>query len=122
VHPYREQASALALHEHGPFESTGPHVCGSDERMGALTSSVSPMSGSTVRLPSSPTTDTSRFFYLPTDDTQYPHRASPECCGRLKTDEEGKSGYRAIVPARCLIRRNVGTSFLLLTCDGSHSR
>ena len=55
-------------------------------------------------------------MYLPSPplglyDTQYAHRTAPECRGRLKTDEEGKYGYRAIVPAPYFIRYDVGLSF-----------
>ena len=31
-------------------------------------------------------------------DTQYTERPAPDCRGRLKTDEQGRYGYRAIVP------------------------
>jgi protocatechuate 3,4-dioxygenase beta subunit len=32
-------------------------------------------------------------------DSQYEERTAPECRGRLRTDGEGKYGYRAVVPA-----------------------
>ena len=31
-------------------------------------------------------------------DTQYASREKPDCRGRLKTDSEGRFGYRAVVP------------------------
>lgn len=31
-------------------------------------------------------------------DTQYKDRGQPDCRGRLKADEEGRYGYRAVVP------------------------
>lgn len=31
-------------------------------------------------------------------DTQYENRAHPDCRGRILSDDEGKFGYRAIVP------------------------
>ena len=65
------------------------------------------------------------IFYFPSGlyDTQYAHRTAPECRGRLKTDEEGKYGYRAIVPVPYFIRHDVGSPILLLISafrDGSN--
>jgi hypothetical protein len=56
------------------------------------------------------------IFYFPSGlyDTQYAQRTAPECRGRLKTDSEGKYGYRAVVPAPYFIRHDVGPSFLPL--------
>ena len=31
-------------------------------------------------------------------DTQYQNREKPDCRGRLRTDKDGKYGYRAVVP------------------------
>ena len=38
---------------------------------------------------------------------QYAERTAPECRGRLKTDGEGKYGYRAIVPVSYAIPDDV---------------
>lgn len=38
---------------------------------------------------------------------QYAERTAPECRGRLKTDEEGKYGYRAVVPVSYAIPDDV---------------
>jgi hypothetical protein len=43
-------------------------------------------------------------------DTQYADRTAPDCRGRLKTDEEGKYGYRAIVPAPYFVPHDVKSS------------
>ena len=40
-------------------------------------------------------------------DVEYTERTVPECRGRLRTDEEGKYGYRAVVPVPYFIRRDV---------------
>jgi hypothetical protein len=46
-------------------------------------------------------------------DVQYAERTGPECRGRLRTDEEGKYGYRAIVPVPYVIPDDgVGRNFL----------
>jgi len=45
-------------------------------------------------------------------DVQYTERFAPECRGRLRTDGEGKYGYRAVVPVPYFIRRDVQSSFL----------
>jgi len=45
-------------------------------------------------------------------DSQYEERTGPECRGRLRTDGEGKYGYRAVVPAAYFIPCHVGSSFL----------
>ena len=45
-------------------------------------------------------------------DVQYTERIVPECRGRLRTDGEGKYGYRAVVPVPYFIRRDVQLSFL----------
>lgn len=55
-------------------------------------------------------------------DTQYPHRTAPECRGRLKTDEEGKYGYRAIVPAPYFIRHDGPVGELLLALGRHNAR
>jgi protocatechuate 3,4-dioxygenase beta subunit len=41
-------------------------------------------------------------------DMQYAERTAPECRGRLRTDGEGKYGYRAIVPVSYAIPDDVG--------------
>jgi protocatechuate 3,4-dioxygenase beta subunit len=41
---------------------------------------------------------------------QYAERTAPECRGRLRTDEEGKYGYRAIVPVSYAIPDDVSGS------------
>jgi protocatechuate 3,4-dioxygenase beta subunit len=46
--------------------------------------------------------------FLGVYDMQYAERTSPECRGRLRTDEEGKYGYRAIVPVSYAIPDDVG--------------
>jgi protocatechuate 3,4-dioxygenase beta subunit len=38
---------------------------------------------------------------------QYAERTAPECRGRLRTDSEGKYGYRAIVPVSYAIPDDV---------------
>lgn len=40
-------------------------------------------------------------------DMQYAERTAPECRGRLRTDGEGKYGYRAIVPVSYAIPDDV---------------
>jgi protocatechuate 3,4-dioxygenase beta subunit len=40
-------------------------------------------------------------------DLQYAERTAPECRGRLRTDGEGKYGYRAIVPVSYAIPDDV---------------
>ena len=52
---------------------------------------------------------------------QYAERTAPECRGRLKTDGEGKYGYRAIVPVSYAIPDDVGGNFFLLFCVGDGS-
>ena len=47
-------------------------------------------------------------------DTQYTERPAPDCRGRLKTDEQGRYGYRAIVPVAYPIPGDVRFSFHLL--------
>ena len=39
---------------------------------------------------------------------EYAERTAPECRGRLRTDGEGKYGYRAIVPVSYAIPDDVG--------------
>ena len=41
-------------------------------------------------------------------DVEYAERAAPECRGRLRTDEEGKYAYRAIVPVSYAMPEDVG--------------
>jgi protocatechuate 3,4-dioxygenase beta subunit len=46
---------------------------------------------------------------------QYAERTAPECRGRLRTDGEGKYGYRAIVPVSYAIPDDVsGHSCVIL--------
>ena len=45
-------------------------------------------------------------------DIEYTERTAPECRGRLRTDGEGKYGYRAVVPVPYSIRRDVQSSSL----------
>ena len=49
-------------------------------------------------------------------DVQYTGRIAPECRGRLRTNGEGKYGYRAVVPVPYFIRRDVQSSFLCTFC------
>ncbi|KAI9510325.1 aromatic compound dioxygenase [Russula earlei] len=53
-------------------------------------------------------------------DTQYTERPAPDCRGRLRTDEEGKFGYRAIVPVAYPIPGDGPVGELLLTL-GRHN-
>ena len=46
----------------------------------------------------------SQGFY----DTQYTERSVPDCRGRLRTDDEGRYGYRAVVPVAYPIPGDVG--------------
>lgn len=46
-------------------------------------------------------------------DMEYTERTAPECRGRLRTDGEGKYGYRAIVPVSYAIPDNVGAKLAL---------
>lgn len=45
-------------------------------------------------------------------DIKYSERTAPECRGRLRTDGEGKYGYRAVIPVPYSIRRDVQSSSL----------
>lgn len=45
-------------------------------------------------------------------DMQYAERTAPECRGRLRTDGEGKYGYRAIVPVSYAIPDDVSGKLL----------
>ena len=47
-------------------------------------------------------------------DTQYTERPAPDCRGRLRTDEQGRYGYRAIVPVAYPIPGDVRFIILLL--------
>jgi len=53
-------------------------------------------------------------------DMQYAERTGPECRGRLRTDGEGKYGYRAIVPVSYAIP-NDGPVCRLLVSLGRHN-
>ncbi|OSX60822.1 hypothetical protein POSPLADRAFT_1040249 [Postia placenta MAD-698-R-SB12] len=55
-----------------------------------LSTDGTPVSGATVE-----TWETDALGYY---DTQYEHRDKPDCRGRLRTDKDGKYGYRAVVP------------------------
>lgn len=56
-------------------------------------------------------TDADGFY-----DTQYANRSHPDCRGRLRTDDDGKFGYRAVVPVAYPIPGDgpVGELLLLL--------
>ena len=43
-------------------------------------------------------------------DTQYSDRTRPDCRGRLRSDEEGRYGYRAVVPVAYAIPGDVRRS------------
>lgn len=51
-------------------------------------------------------TDESGFY-----DTQYSDRDHPDCRGRLKTDKDGKFGYRAVTPVSYPIPGDVSVIF-----------
>ncbi|KAI0251235.1 Intradiol ring-cleavage dioxygenase [Lactifluus subvellereus] len=53
-------------------------------------------------------------------DTQYADRTVPDCRGRLRTDEEGRFGYRAIVPVAYPIPNDGPVAELLLAL-GRHN-
>jgi len=55
-------------------------------------------------------------------DVQYKERLAPECRGRLRTDREGKYGYRAVVPVPYFIRRDGPVGELLLTLGRHNAR
>jgi len=40
-------------------------------------------------------------------DTQYAERGGPDCRGRLRTDKDGKYGYRAVVPVSYAVPSDV---------------
>lgn len=52
-------------------------------------------------------------------DVEYAERTAPECRGRLRTDGEGKYGYRAIVPVPYAIPDDVGRNFSIVVCDSA---
>ena len=62
------------------------------------------------------------FLHLGYYDTQYADRTVPDCRGRLRTDREGRFGYRAVVPVAYPIPDDVRPHRLpfplaiLLTC------
>jgi protocatechuate 3,4-dioxygenase beta subunit len=47
---------------------------------------------------------------------QYEERTAPECRGRLRTDREGKYGYRAIVPVPYFIPDEVSRNCSMPFC------
>jgi protocatechuate 3,4-dioxygenase beta subunit len=49
-------------------------------------------------------------------DLEYAERTAPECRGRLRTDGEGKYGYRAIVPVPYAILDDVGRNSSIVVC------
>ena len=53
-------------------------------------------------------------------DVQYAERTAPECRGRLRTDGEGKYGYRAIVPVSYAIPDDdVGDNSSIVVCHSA---
>lgn len=42
--------------------------------------------------------DSYSFLFSGYYDTQYANRSHPDCRGRLRTDNDGRFGYRAVVP------------------------
>jgi protocatechuate 3,4-dioxygenase beta subunit len=48
--------------------------------------------------------------YLGFYDTQYVDRGVPDCRGRLRSDKDGKYGYRAVVPVPYPIPGDVSVS------------
>jgi len=77
-----------------------------------LTSSGEPIPGAVIE-----TWETDDKGYY---DTQYTERPAPDCRGRLKTDEQGRYGYRAIVPVAYPIPGDGPVGELLLTL-GRHN-
>jgi protocatechuate 3,4-dioxygenase beta subunit len=71
-----------------------------------------------MHVPSGLTTDVwvRRVAFQPRTGTlgkyelEYAERTAPECRGRLRTDEEGKYGYRAIVPVPYCVPHDVWSS------------
>jgi len=55
-------------------------------------------------------------------DTQYPGREKPDCRGRLRTDKDGKYGYRAVVPVAYPIPGDGPVGELLLTLNRHNMR
>jgi len=49
-------------------------------------------------------------------DVQYAERTAPECRGRVRTDEEGKYGYRAIVPVSYAVPEDVSANASTVVC------
>lgn len=52
-------------------------------------------------------------------DMQYAERTAPECRGRLRTDGEGKYGFRAIVPVSYAIPDDVGPNSFIAICHSA---
>ncbi|KZT23644.1 aromatic compound dioxygenase [Neolentinus lepideus HHB14362 ss-1] len=55
-------------------------------------------------------------------DTQYPGREKPDCRGRLRTDKDGKYGYRAVVPVAYPIPGDGPVGELLLMLNRHNMR
>jgi hypothetical protein len=53
-------------------------------------------------------------------DTQYANRAMPDCRGRVRTDGEGRYGYRAVVPVAYPIPNDVRRHRLRFTNYSAH--